>query len=375
MPPAPEDLAAPLRAALRGEASPRAEVLRGERPPLVDAQLVRALTSALMLGLMLAATQFRTRTSVLSIDPVLLVLHIACVAFAVRAVLASARWAAAFSADGAARGAALVLGEQALMLVVGGREHVVPRRSVLDVVVVHEGRAEARIAARATVQLARVPSDPPFVLPPWFAAQPEALVARLRRWLGPSASGREPPGPQGDPERTYAEAAAGSVPRHGLAVPEGRGYLARAPYAALLGVVVAIDALVHAGSLASQLLLPASAAGALAVLAFVGWFVWMARRRAVRRGLGLLLTREELLTRSGAGVVAVPWPQLAELAVDERSAWSPMLGALVVRTLALRTHDGQTLLFDGGFLGYPVEVVAALCEAYRKGRVEAAITT
>jgi hypothetical protein len=86
-----------------------------------------------------------------------------------------------------------------------------------------------------------------------------------------------------------------------------------------------------------------------------------------------VLTREELLARGSAGVVAVPWAQLAELEVQQQSAWSPVLGALVVRTLSLRTHDGQTLVFDGGFLGFPVEVVAALCEAYRKGRVEAAI--
>jgi hypothetical protein len=373
MPPAPDDLAVPLRAALRGEASARAEVLRGERPAIVDALLVRALTSAMMLGLMLAATVFRTRTTLLAIDPVLLVLHVACVAFAVRAVLSLASWAATFSADGAARGSALVLGDDALLLSVAGREHVVPKRSVLDVVVVQEGRSEARVPARATVQLVRVPGAAPFVLPPWFAAHPEALVARLRRWLGPTTQGREPPGPQGDPEHTYAAAAAGKLAPHTLAVPEGRGYLARAPYAALLGVVVAADALVHAGGLRAQLFAPAAAAGVLAVLAFAGWFVWMGRRRAVRRGLGLLLTREELLTRGSAGVVAVPWAQLAELEVDQRSAWSPVLGALVVRTLSLRTHDGQTLVFDGGFLGLPVEVVAALCEAYRKGRVEAAV--
>jgi hypothetical protein len=368
-PPSPD--AAPLPSPRAGGAS-RAETLRGEHPAWVNAALVRALTSVLMLALIAGAVRLREGTSLAQFDLVRLLLRTLALAFAVRAVLAVATWAAAFRADGGARKSALVLSDQALTLSLNGRDVTVRREDVVDVVTVYHGRAEARAPARGSVYLVRRGPLAPLVLPPWFAQTPELLTARLRRWLGPIPSGREIPGPSGDPEARYRALAHGKLVEADLAIPEGQAYMQRAPYAALLGIFFVADVYVHAGRLQSALMLPASAAAVLACTVFVGWHVWMARRRSTRLGIGLALTREELLARGGAGVVAVPWAQLSEIGIDARNAWSPLLGALDVRTLHLQTHDGQTLLFDGGFLGYPVEVVAALCEAYRRGAMEPA---
>jgi hypothetical protein len=344
--------------------------MRGERPAPVDAGLVRALTSVMMLALIVAAVRFREGTSNAQFDLILLLMRTLTAAFGVRAALAISAWAAAFSADGRAVHSKLALSDQKLTLSVAGRDTDVRREDVVDVVAVYHGRSEARAPARGSVYLVRRSPLPPLVLPPWFAQTPELLTARLRRWLGPTPSRREVPGPSGDPESRYLALARGTSVEADLAVPEGRGYVQRAPYTALLGLVFVADVYLHAGRLQGALLVPASAAVALSCALFAGWHVWMARRRSTRLGIGLALTREELLARGRAGVVAVPWAQLAEINVDARSAWSPLLGALEVRTLRLQTNDGQTLLFDGGFLGYPVEVVAAMCEAYRRGAME-----
>jgi hypothetical protein len=62
----------------------------------------------------------------------------------------------------------------------------------------------------------------------------------------------------------------------------------------------------------------------------------------------------------------VPWGQLAQVEVGLRLAWSPYYGSYPTRLLTLSTTDGERIVFDGSLLAVPVEVVAVLCEAYRR---------
>jgi hypothetical protein len=130
--------------------------------------------------------------------------------------------------------------------------------------------------------------------------------------------------------------------------------------------VFAADAVHAAGAMGAQLLPGALAACLLAICFLVGWLMWMRRRRKSRLGIAMALTREELLMRGHAGTVSVPWGQLAQTDVSVRLVWSPFFGSYPVRILTLATHDGERIVFDGGFLGVPAEVVAALCECYRR---------
>jgi hypothetical protein len=100
-----------------------------------------------------------------------------------------------------------------------------------------------------------------------------------------------------------------------------------------------------------------------------GWLVWMGRRRATRLGIAMLLTPEELIVRGPGGAVGAPWGQLAGTAVVTRLGWSPFFGSFTARSLSLGDPHGTHLTIDAGFLGVPAEVLAALVEAYRAGRV------
>jgi hypothetical protein len=166
-------------------------------------------------------------------------------------------------------------------------------------------------------------------------------------------------------EARYARAAHGKADEGDVAVPEGFGYRKRAPYAALLGVAFALDALWAAGPLRTKIVSPALFSCVLAIVLFLGWFVWMGRRRASRLGIAMVITPEELLVRGQGGVMGVPWSQLASAQVHSRMAWSPFWGSFAVRTLVISTTHGETLSFDAGFLGVPPEVLAVVLESYR----------
>jgi hypothetical protein len=205
-------------------------------------------------------------------------------------------------------------------------------------------------------------------VPPYFAANQEILEARLGRWLArdevaPATRFDPPPG---YPEERYLRIAQGTLAAGELSIPEGLGYRMRAPYGVLLGCFFAFDAVRAAGPLGGALIPGAVAACSLALAFLVGWLAWMNRRRKSRLGIAMALTREELLLRGSAGTVSVPWGQLVATEVSVRLAWSPFFGSYPTRSLLLGTSDGERIAFDGGFLGVPAEVVAALCESYRR---------
>jgi hypothetical protein len=364
---------APLQRALQAKREPGVEPLHGARPALVNAESAACLTSLVLAGFVCAAALFRARLAAGQLDLIASALRVVALAFVLRAALSLARWSRHLLRDGAARDACLVLGPSGLLLRLGTRVLSVPRAEVLDIVAPEAlpTRALAPRPQPVLVVLTSAAGKPRTLeLPPYFAQTSEVLMARLRRWLGTPEAVPAPPPPAADdaPETHYTRAAAGQLREDDVVIPEGRGYLLRAPWAALLGLWFAGDVYYSAGMGRALIALPVAGAALLSVVAIVSWFLWLRRRRSSRLGIGMLLGREELLLRGPHGVVAVPWPQLTQVEVQVSARWSPFAGTFAARVLALATQSGEQMQFDASFLGTPVEVVAVLCR--RAARID-----
>jgi hypothetical protein len=345
--------------------------VRGTAPGFLAGDAVHALTSALLAALVIAAAVLRTRLSTGPFDLIALLLRTASVAFVVRALIALARCAARVARDGRADEHTLSWSHDGILWRAPEGERWLSRNDVLGFCV-----PEERVVRGATVALAPLlviarPHDEIvyWSLPPYFAADAEILRARLARVFTRDARVSEallaPPALA--PEPRYQRAAQGSLEAGQVRVPEGSGYRLRAPYGVLLALVFVLDAVLGAGPLRARIWPTALLGVALALAALFGWFYWMRSRRAVRLGMAMLLTPEELLLRGKHGALSVPWTQLAGAEVTVKLAWSPLVGSYLVRVLWFATLDGARMPFDGSFLGVPPEVVAQLAEAYRAG--------
>lgn len=349
------------------------EVLRGFRPPLFDADAARAASSLLLAAFVIAAAIFRERVRAdgVGIDLIALLLRATGLAFIVRAALALCVFASALSRRHHAPNSLLALGPEGLFLRSTQGEQWASRADVLSIARNAQPETSAIPKAARPLCLVLRPKDgKPRLLfvPAFFAGNEEILASRITRWLEQEGkqprAGLAPSKP--NPDGRYARIARGECEPFEVQVPEGTGYLKRAPYGAILGCIFTFDALHSAGPLADSLRPGAMAACALALAFLAGWFYWMRGRRKSRLGIAMALTREDILLRGKAGVVSIPWVQVTEIDVDVRLTWSPFFGSYPVHILYLATLDGDRVNFDGGFLGIPAEAVARLCESYRQ---------
>ncbi len=349
-----------LRDAVSGKLA-NAEVVHGTQPGLIAGDAIHAVVSALMAALVIAATTLRSGLAREGFDLILLLLRTASVAFVLRAAIALWRWVARLLRDAKAHEHTLAWSERGLLYASPSGSIELARSDVIAFVVPDQLAQRGAVSLQPLYVVGRRHLE----LPPYFASSPELLAARLKRWRGPVAG--TPPEfapPSEGPEQRYTRAANGQLREGEVAVPEGHGYRLRAPYGVVLALVFVIDAVLHAGP---RLYPAASAAALLAPVTLGIWFLWMRRRRAVRLGMALLLTPEELLVRGPYGAVSLPWTQLASVEVVARQAWSPFVGRYLVRSLWFHALDGTTMQFDGAFLGWPPEVIAAQAEGYRAG--------
>ena len=156
-----------------------------------------------------------------------------------------------------------------------------------------------------------------------------------------------------------------------IALHHGRGWLQRAPHATLLLGVVLLDGYLRLSQpVRTQLggLVPAVIALCLFVVP-LGWFALMRANIAPRKGLSFVLTPAELMLRTRAGVLRVPWGELGKLEIVSRTGWSILRGAHDARTLIMNRADEPPIHYAEAFIGSPAEVVIALCEAYKKGQL------
>lgn len=354
-----------------GTHTPEREVLLGVRPSVLSAPTEHALISAALCAFVTAAALFRSQVVAAQFDLMASILRVVAVAFWVRTLIALVAVARVWRSDRHARSARLELTADALTLEHHGVTQRVARHDILGIALrepLPSRTLPAREPAAWLVLRPHAAKPAKLTIPPYFAPRTAILVARLQRWRQREPThASEPaqtPRADDDPEAHYRRAAGGQPAPQDVVIPEGRDYLLRAPFSALLGLLLALDVLRSAGAWREALVQPASAAALLSVAVLAAWLVWMQRRRASRLGVGMILTPYELLVRGPHGVVAVPWSQLVEIEVATQRHWSPFVGPFAIRVLRLTTHDRQNLLFDAAFLGVPVEVVAEFCRSF-----------
>lgn len=348
------------------------ELVRGTAPSWLGGDAVHALTSSFLAALVIAAALLRSDLQALPFDSIALLLRSASVAFALRALLAIVHWARRLARDARAGEHVLAWSSDGLWWRSPEAEQWLARAEVADLRVPEERSVRGASSSLAPLLVIARPGQTLryWSLPPYFAVDAEVLLARLKRWHEPAPTRLGEltlTPPREGPDARYARAARRKLEPGELPVPEGFGYRLRAPYGVLLALVFVGDALFHAGELRTRLWPAAVLAAVLAPGALGVWFGWLRSRRAVRLGMAMLLTPEELLLRGKQGVVSVPWTQLAEAEVEVRLAWSLWVGSYLVRTLWFSTLEGTRMPFDAGFLGVPPEVIASLANGYRSG--------
>ncbi len=386
-------------AALRSNASPSAdtevEVLRGGPPPLVDVEGVRAILAPFMAAFMWAATMFREVQSGNALDPLALLLRLLALAMTVRALTLLWLLGRRFRLRLRCSRYALVLTPEGILYRTPDMDLALPREDILEVR--ERGRWRDRGGRRfADVYVITQPRTGRLyvALPPVFERTPGVLAERLMRWLGPppDASETDSPddaGPQPSATGTatatteagagaqplvselWERVARGERPTGVTAIPHGSGWLQRGPYASmLLGLAVLEGYLGLPAATRDRIdsTVPLVLVGALVVVP-VGWFLLTRAQLKARRGLAAILTPTELLLRTRAGVLRVAWSLVQRADIESRAAWSLLLGAHEGRSLTIRRKAALPLQYQASFVGVPLEVLAALCDAYRRSRI------
>jgi hypothetical protein len=383
--------------ALRGTASvPSAaaevEVLRASPPPVFDADGVRALLAPFMAAFMWAATIFREVQSGTPLDPLALFLRLLALAMTVRAITLLWLLGRRLRLQLNHSGYALALTQDGILYRTPDMDLALPREDILEVR--ERGRWRDRGGRRfADVYVVTQPrSGRLFVaLPPVFERTPGVLAERLMRWLGapepndsdaeatdaqltataPQPTATDSNTPQPLASELWERIARGERPPGVTAIPHGSAWLQRGPYASMLLGLAVLEGYVRLPQATREkvdVTVPLMLVAALIVVP-IGWLVITRTQLKARRGLAAILTPTELLLRTRAGVLRATWRNIQRIEIDSRATWSLLLGAHEARTLIIRRKSAPPLQFHESFIGAPLEVVTALCDAYRKSRL------
>jgi hypothetical protein len=356
-----------------------ADVIPGRRPPLFDAEGLRALL-AVALAVVGWGYMVTSPLSMLHpLAPLVLVAHLLLAALTVRAAFAAPQLARRLALLLAARRHALVLTDAGLLWQRPDGPVAVPRREVVDVR--ERGnwreRSPGRRYAPVFVLMPPGPDGAPrwIALPPIFDRTPGVLAERLMRWRGPleAPEGFAHAPPARLASKVYDDAAAGRAPEGGVVLRHGRGWLRKGPYATLLLGAVLVERAVRVPGALRALVAPGTLTLIAACLVAVPlvWAVLARRHVAPRRGVAMVLTPAEVLIRIRSGILRASWPRLAHVRVEARSAWSLLEGTHVARQLVLDRGDDPPIRYEEAYLGVPAEVAQGLCEAYRRGALPA----
>ena len=365
-------------AALSGTATDTEhEVLRPGPPPVLDAVGLRALLAPFLAGFMWAATIFREVQIATPLDPLALLLRLLALALTVRALTLLFQLARRVRLRLSYSRYGLVLTPEGLLYRSPTMDVALPREDILEVR--ERGRWRDRSGRRfADVYVVTQPRTgrTHVALPPVFERTPGMLAERLMRWLGPPDEAAEAEAPASEPKPLVSElwerVARGERPDGVTAVPHGSAWLQRGPYASVLLGVAVLEGFIRLPERVRAdvgTTMPLLLVGVLVIVP-VSWYLVTRRQLAPRRGLALILTPDELLFRTRSGVVRVEWARLVGAEIESRATWSLLLGAHEARWLTLQRKNAPEVRYHDSFLGAPLEVVAALCDAYRKGRVE-----
>jgi hypothetical protein len=210
-----------------------------------------------------------------------------------------------------------------------------------------------------------------------FGHSPRALLEQLMRWrdlartrrLAADPQAVAEPADQEMPSRTWERVARGEQLPGVIAIRHGRRWLARGPYASMLLGLAVLEGYLRMPAASRQLVdpRPALLLGAAIVLMPVAWLLLTRARLRSRQDMALVLAPGGLLMRAGRGsVTRTPWESIARVDVQARTAWSWLQGAHDARTLVVHRRPEGSLTWAEEYLQPPIDVVAGLCEAYRK---------
>lgn len=370
-----------------GQASGDVRVIAAGAPPILDALGRRALTAPLLAGFLWAAVVYWATVHPgprLGLDPIGLLLRLIALALTARTIILCAQLWPRIRAWLDKSRYALVLTDDGLLLRTPVADYPVAKDDIIDI---QEHGAWGEHSGRrwAHVYLITRPDSGRYylALPPLFEATPGVLAERLMRWRGARPEPRERERDDDDdstpetlPSKLFDRAAAGESLPGSVVIRHGSAYLRRGPYATvLLGLAVLTDwaMLPPEARVGGNMLAPAVMGFSLLAVPAL-WFTAMKRDLKPRKGIALVLTPDEMLMRTRAGVHRVVWREVTKLEITSRRAWSVLLGTHPQRTLVIRrrasktgSSEDNTISYVEEFLGEPAEVVVALCEGYRKG--------
>lgn len=338
------------------------EVLVGRASSIfdrLDARLVRSgAIAAALFGIVDLHAQL-SHALFLTVDVALRIFAAAAsIRFAVRLI----RALRAHVLEGDPKRHAIVLDDDALVLLDGDDARVLPKPSVAAVV-----EDPPRGSAIGSVSLIVRGDGPCLVVLPTPLARPAAATARrLERYLGPVVLPEHHvhPAPDASPTRTFDEAEAGRPPVGATTMRRTLGWLLEGPYA---GVVIVLVLGVRAASGELVLEPPLIATAALCLLLPGMWLVRGMRMRTSK--LAFVATPAELLVRSQGGVHRFPWPEVVRVDTVDRRTWNVLTGLTRSRAVVVEREDGTQIVFDERELPVAAYHVRALFEAYLDGLV------
>ncbi|AKF07049.1 hypothetical protein [Sandaracinus amylolyticus] len=362
------------RAVARGtrEAPAGWQVIRGERPALIDAESVRGLLATMVAVIAWAGAVFREMVAGTPLDPLALFMRLVALAMTVRAALFLRELWQRVRVWSRATSSTLVLAPEGLYAQLPDEEAAVDKHEIVGVS--ERGVWQSRSAGRrySPVYVVVASAMRTHVeLPPIFDATPGVLAERLMRWRGVIELPEEPqfPAPASLASKVYDDAARGIRDPGTLVIQHGDGWIRRGPWATVLLGIAIVEGFLRASPEERDALGAAVVftAGMALVLTPVVW-VWLTRRSiAPRQGLAMVMTPAELLMRTRAGVLRVRWSNLQRLSIDTRGRLSPIEGWAIHRALVIKRKDGPPITYDEAFLGVPAEVALTLCDAHASG--------
>jgi hypothetical protein len=153
-----------------------------------------------------------------------------------------------------------------------------------------------------------------------------------------------------------------------VVIRHGSAWMKRGPYASMLLGVAVLDGFVRLPTQAQQAIntVPALLLAAALVIVPAAWYLFTRVSLRSRKGLALVLSPQDLLSRGRGGVLRAAWSSVSRVEVQARSTWSLLQGAHTTRTLIIHRQREASVQCAESFMDTPIEVTAALCDAYRK---------
>lgn len=377
MPPIdPSEIAAPAsdmevltraRAMARDDAPDADRVMASRAPSALDLVDSRMLVSGAVAVVMFALVELNAARQVSPLDALDLALRMVALGATARAGLALTGAVGRFRSALRRSRRTLVLTDTHLVVIDerNPNAHVVVRRE--HVVGAHGGRLPE--GGEELVAFVANDTHPPLVPIDLVTGYDPAIGAnRVRRWSGRTEPREtsEYPAATRTPAEDFARIVGGERRFGEYAVPAGRRWLARGPYAAGAFVVVLGERSLHlppGTGLGTPVLLLALAC----LLLPLGWLALTLRRRRAMGGAAMVLTPAELLVRDARGIHRAPWGEVTALSLGSRRSWTLTGGMAIERTLVVERAASTDISFDERWLGISAPALAALLETYGEG--------